>query len=239
MGTSGGDGREAIADVSTSTDRVRSQLHDRRPNDPTPGVITIWSDISCPWATLALHTLHQAATAQRAPLRIAHRAFPLELLNRRPTPRPDHDDEVAAITAVRTDLDWSPWRADDWAYPVTTVPAMAAVQAARQQGPDAADALDTALRRAYFVDQRCISLLPVIEDVARECAAVDADALVEALRCGAGLAAVFADLDLARGGEVRGSPHIWTSDGPFAVNPGVGDVDDFTEYDATWTDRLL
>ena len=28
-------------------------------------------------------------------------------------------------------------------------------------------------------------------------------------------------------------------DGPFAVNPGVGDVDDFTEYDATWTDRLL
>ena len=132
-----------------------------------------------------------------------------------------------------------PWRAEDWAYPVTTVPALVAVRAARQQGPDAADALDTALRRAYFVDQRCISLLPVIEDVARECAAVDADALVRALRSGAGLAAVFADLDVARGGEVRGSPHLWTSDGTFAVNPGVSDVDDFTEYDATWTDRLL
>ena len=210
-----------------------------QPNNRTPGVITVWSDISCPWATLALNTLHAAATDRGTPVRIDHRAFPLELVNRHPTPRPEHDDEVAAITAVRPDLDWSPWRADDWAYPVTTVPAMAAVQAAKQQGLDAADALDTALRRAYFVGQRCISLLPVIEDVARECAAVDADALVRALSSGAGLAAVFADLDLARGGEVRGSPHIWTSDGPFAVNPGVGDVDDFTEYDATWTDRLL
>lgn len=208
-------------------------------NNPQAGVLTVWSDISCPWATLALHTLHQSAAERGARLTIDHRSFPLELLNRRPGSRSEHDEEVATITAVRTDLDWSPWPADDWTFPVTTLPALAAVQAAKQQGLEVADALDTALRRAFFVDQRCISLIPVIEDIARDCAGVDADALLEALRSGAGQAAVFADLEIARSGQIQGSPHVWTSDGPFGANPGVEDVEDFTAYDAAWVDRLL
>lgn len=211
-----------------------------RPNNPDAGVITVWSDLSCPWATMALHTLHQVAADRGLDVRIDHRVFPLELLNGESAPRPMHDEEVATITAVRTDLGWSPWTAPDWTYPVTTLPALAAVQAVKeQQGLEAADALDTALRRAFFVDQRCISLVPVIEDVARGCADVDADALLDALRSGAGQAAVFADLEVARSGEIQGSPHVWTSDGPFAANPGVDDTGNFVGYDATWVDRLL
>lgn len=208
-------------------------------NDSQAGVITVWSDISCPWATLALHTLHQEAADRGARLTIDHRTFPLELLNRQPGSRPKHDEEVATITAVRTDLEWSPWEADDWTFPVTTLPALAAVQAAKQQGLEVADALDTALRRAFFVDQRCISLIPVIEDIARDCAEVDADTLLEALSSGAGQAAVFADFEIAGSDQIQGSPHIWTSDGPFAANPGVEDVEHFTAYDSTWVDRLL
>lgn len=208
-------------------------------NNPQAGVITVWSDISCPWATLALHTLHHVAAERGARLTIDHRVFPLELLNRRPGSRPEHDEEVATITAVRTDLDWSRWEVDDWTFPATTLPALAAVQAAKQQGFEAADALDTALRRAFFVDQRCISLIPVIEDIARDCAQVDADALLEALHSGAGQATVFADFEAAGTGQIQGSPHVWTSDGPFAANPGVEDVEHFTDYDFTWVDRLL
>lgn len=168
-------------------------------NNPQAGVVTVWSDISCPWATLALHTLHQAAADRGAHLKIDHRTFPLELLNRQSGSRLAHDEEVATITAVRTDLDWSPWEADDWTFPVTTLPALAAVRAAKAQGLEAADALDTALRRAFFVDQRCISLIPVIEDIARDCAEVDADALLGELRSGVGQAAVFADFQIASG----------------------------------------
>lgn len=207
--------------------------------NPQAGVITVWSDIACPWATLALHTLHHVAAERGVSPTIDHRVFPLELLNREPGSRPEHDEEIATITAVRTDLGWSPWEADDWTFPATTVPALAAVQAAKQQSLEAADALDSALRRAFFVGQQCISLITVIEDIADDCAEVDVDALLETLRSGAGLEAVFADLEIARAGQIQGSPHVWTSDGPFAANPGVEDVADFSAYDATWVDRLL
>lgn len=209
------------------------------PNNQTPGVITVWSDIACPWASMALQTLREAAASRGLGLRLDHRAFPLELVNRRPTPRPMHDEEVARITGVRPDLGWSTWTRDAWEYPVTTLPAMEAVQAAKAQGLAASDALDAALRRAYFVEQRCVSLLPVVEDVARECGAVDADRLMALLRGGAGRAAVHADLEVATGDQVQGSPHFWTAEGSYAANPGVDDPQDFRSYDAGWVDGLL
>ncbi|HET8601847.1 MAG TPA: DsbA family protein [Segeticoccus sp.] len=209
------------------------------PNNSTPGVVTVWSDIACPWATMALQTLHRQAAERGADLRIDHRCFPLELLNGEPTAKPMHDEEVERITAVRSDLGWSTWTGPEWAYPVTTLPAMEAVQAAKVQGLQAADALDAALRRAYFVEQRCVSMLPVIEDVARGCAGVDADRLMAALHAGTGRAAVFADLAVAGDGQVQGSPHFWTAEGPFAANPGVDDVEHFRSYDAGWVDELL
>ncbi len=209
------------------------------PYDPTPGVITVWSDISCPWATMALATLRRAAAEAGAEVRIDHRAFPLELLNRAVTPKPDHDDEVARISAVRPDLGWSPWSAPDWQYPVTTLPALEAVQAARSQGLVAADELDAALRHAYFVEHRCVSLLPVVEDVAATCRSLDAELLGRALREGVGRRAVYADLEVAGQGQVQGSPHFWTARGSFAPNPGVADAAHFEAYDPGWTTELL
>jgi predicted DsbA family dithiol-disulfide isomerase len=188
---------------------------------------------------MALHTLRTAAAERGTTLRIDHRHFPLELFNCEPTPKPTHDQEVADISHVRPDLEWSPWTAPDSTYPVTTLPAMAAVQAAKQQGLETSDRLDAALRRAYFVEHRCISIDPVIEQVARSCDHLDADALMAALRRGEGRSEVYADFDAAQGGEIKGSPHFWTAEGPFAANPGVDDPQNFRAYDASWVDRLL
>lgn len=98
---------------------------------PGPPTITVWSDIGCPWATLALHTLHAAAAQRGAELLIDHRAFPLELFNREPTPKPIIDVELVAIAGLRPELDWRPWPGPDSTYPVTMLPALEAVQAAK------------------------------------------------------------------------------------------------------------
>lgn len=201
--------------------------------------ITVWSDVTCPWASLALHVLHNAAAERGVQVRIDHRVFPLELVNREPTPKVGHDEEVEAIRAVVPDVGWSPWSSPDWTYPVTALPAMEAVQAAKAQGLEAADELDSALRRGFFAEHRCISLHPVIADIAASCDHVDADALMESLHTGAGRQQVYSDLDLATGDAVKGSPHFWTSEGSYAANPGVDDPKDFRRYDASWVDGLL
>lgn len=202
-------------------------------------VITVWSDISCPWATLALHTLRSRAAALGVTVGLDHRVFPLELINAEPAPQPAHDAEVSQIMAVRAELGWAAWSGPDWAYPVTTLPALQAVQAAKIQGLQAADALDAALRSAFYVEGRSISLVPVIEEVARQCPAVDAERLADTLRAGAGQVAVNTDFQVAAGGTIQGSPHFWTAAGPYAANPGVDDVANFQHYDASWADDLI
>src|SRR5699024_3252378 len=155
------------------------------------------------------------------------------------SPQPAHDAEVGQIAAVRADLGWAAWSGPSWAYPATTLPALQAVQAAKIQGLRAADALDAALRRAFYVEHRMISLVPVIEEIAQECPAVDAERLGETLRAGAGQAAINTDLQVATGGTIQGSPHFWTAEGAYAANPGVDDVAVFQHYDAGWTDDLI
>jgi len=99
--------------------------------NPDPATVTVWSDLSCPWATLALHTLHNAATERGVDLLIDHRAFPLELFNRSPTPKELVDAEVTVIAGRIPDLGWQLWHGPPHAYPATLLPAMEAVQAAK------------------------------------------------------------------------------------------------------------
>src|SRR5690348_8125180 len=87
--------------------------------NPAAGTVTLWSDLSCPWATLALHTLHAAAATRGQRLVIDHRAFPLELFNRMPTPRYIVDAEIVAIAGHGLGPRWRPWHAAGSTYPVT------------------------------------------------------------------------------------------------------------------------
>ncbi len=186
--------------------------------------VTVWSDIGCPWATLALHTLHAQASARGQQITVNHRAFPLELFNRMPTPKFIVDAEVTVIGGKRPDLGWRPWREPECTYPVTMLPALEAVQAAKDPavgGLRASDELDTALRAAFYIDHACISISSVVLDIAEGCGHVDTAALADAIASGAGRAEVYRDWQIAQGPKIQGSPHVFARSGFTRHNPGV------------------
>ena len=189
-----------------------------------PGAVTVWSDIGCPWATLALNTLHAAASARGQQITVSHRAFPLELFNRMPTPKFIVDAEVTVIGGRHPELGWRPWRAAESTYPVTMLPALEAVQAAKDPalgGLRASDELDTALRAAFYSGHACISIPSVLLDIAADCEHVDSAALADAIARGAGRAEVYRDWRTAQGPAIQGSPHLFATGGFARHNPGV------------------
>ncbi|MGW6588675.1 DsbA family oxidoreductase [Streptomyces globisporus] len=189
-----------------------------------PITITMWSDLSCPWATLALDTLHAEAQRLDAEVVVDHRVFPLELFNKMATPKHIVESEIVAIAGQLPDLGWRLWNAPAHTYPVTMLPAMEAVQAAKDPvvgGLAASDQLDTALRRAFLVDSRCVSLPSVILDVAGQCPLVDSDRLADAIAQGKGRAEVYRDWAEARRISVQGSATLFGADAEPLHNPGV------------------
>jgi predicted DsbA family dithiol-disulfide isomerase len=189
----------------------------------TPGTIQVWSDLSCPWSHAVVWRLHDArrrlGLAER--VRFDHHAFPLELFNSQPTPRPERELEwpIAATLAPRAG--WQPWSAPDHAWPVTMLPPMEAVLAAKEQSLEASEQLDRGLRQAFWAESRCISLRHVILEVANDCEALDVAALAAALDAGRARRTLLDDWAVARGDEVRGSAHLFAPDGTNAQNPGM------------------
>jgi predicted DsbA family dithiol-disulfide isomerase len=113
-------------------------------------------------------------------------------------------------------------KASPWEWPVTTLPALEAVQAAALQSSRAAEELDLALRRALFADNRCVSMRHVILEVAGGCGSVDVGALADALDDGrARRAVVDAWREAERRDDIEGSPHVFLPDGSDHHNPGI------------------
>lgn len=191
--------------------------------DVSSGTLVIYSDIACPWATLCVARLWAARAELGAEDRVhfVHRAFPIELFNHEPTPRRVLDAEIPVVGARHPEFGWSVWpgRADE--YPVTTLLALEAVQAAGDQSPAAAEELDLALRRAFFSAGRCISLRSEILAVASVCGSVDAGVLAAALDSGAARSRVIDQWRAASTEDVQGSPHVFLPDGSSVHNPGV------------------
>lgn len=187
------------------------------------GTIVIFGDIACPWAHLAVYRL--LAARERLGLEdrvlLDHRAFPLELINRRPTPKPALDAEVAVLGAHEPEAAWQVWQGADYKYPVTTLPALEAVEAAKEQGLRASEQLDRALRLAFFAESKTISMRHVIEEVASGCSELDTGKLLEALDEGRARAAVMEQAQVAGSDEVQGSPHLFLPDGSSVHNPGI------------------
>jgi predicted DsbA family dithiol-disulfide isomerase len=188
-----------------------------------PGTVVVFSDLACPWAHVAVHRLHQARRRLGLGGRVAlvHRAFPLELINGRPTPKRILEAEVPVAGGLDPAAGWQIWARPDWEWPVTTLPALEAVRAAELQSLTAAEELDLALRRAFFAESRCISMRPVILEAASGCAHVDAGELAACLDDGRARRAVMDDLEVARGDQVDGSPHLFLADGTAVFNPGL------------------
>ncbi|MEV1201281.1 DsbA family oxidoreductase [Microbispora rosea] len=190
---------------------------------PEPRTIIIFSDIWCSFAHIAVHRLH--TTRERLGLtdrvRFDHRAFPLELLNDAPSPRPGTDSEVGRMAALEPDAGWQLWQAKDWLYPSTTLPALEAVQAAKEQGFAASEQLDLALRRAFWAESRCISHRKVILDAAASTGVVNVDALAAALDDGRARRALSEQAAIAATDRVNCSPHLFLPDGTDHANPGI------------------
>jgi predicted DsbA family dithiol-disulfide isomerase len=155
------------------------------------------------------------------PFELDHRAFPLELLNSRPTPKLVLDAEVPVVGAVIPDFEMRTWTGPDHEYPVSTLLALEAVRAAKEQGLAASTALDVALREALFSDGRCITMRHVVLDVASRVEEVDVAALTAALDSGRFRAAVIDDWHAIEGAGVQGSPHLFLPDGTNVHNPGI------------------
>ncbi|MGW8351463.1 DsbA family oxidoreductase [Streptomyces wedmorensis] len=190
---------------------------------PPRGVITVFSDIWCSFAHIAVHRLHATRARLGLEERVSFdlRAFPLELLNDAPSPRPGTDSEVARMASLEPAAGWQLWQAKDWLYPTTTLPALEAVLAAKEQSLNASEQLDLGLRRAFWAESRCISHRKVILDVAADTGVVDVDALAEALDDGRARRTLADQAAVSRTDRVNCSPHLFLPDGSDHANPGV------------------
>src|SRR5437763_5593214 len=217
------------------------------PMNRTPRVVTVYGDLVCPFATLVLHGLRSARTRLGLDVQFDLRAFPLELVNRRPHDLDLLEREKAVLAAVEPTLEWRRWRGDRNGWPATTLLPLEAIQAAKHPevgGFAASDRLDAALRRALYLDSRCIALLPVVLEVAEEVPDMDRGALAAALHHGRGRAEVLDHAALATRHAVRGSPHVFTPDGWSWLNPGIeldhgGDFPVVKRYDPTVYEEIL
>ncbi|HEX7172893.1 MAG TPA: DsbA family protein [Candidatus Limnocylindria bacterium] len=201
-----------------------------------PGTVAVWSDLSCPWSHVVVWRLWDARRrlGLEDRVRFDHHAFPLELFNNEPTPRASREAEwpVAATLAPRAG--WQAWAAPEHEWPVTMLPPLEAVQAAKLQSLAAAEELDRGLRRAFWAESRCISLRHVILEVAGQADTVDAPELARALDDGRARRALLDDWAVAQTDEVRGSAHLFAPDGTNGQNPGItiGWADDGTDSGA-------
>lgn len=198
---------------------------------PPHGVLQVWSDLLCPFAHVALHTLREARAAlpadhPAAKVRIEHHVFSLELFDG-PHPRRGTDTEAVGLGQIAPGAGFRVWGAADDLYPHTVLLAAEAVLAASAQSLPAGDALDAALRTAFWTDSRSISHRKVILDVAAETAArspeagLDPARLAEALDTGSHRANLMRDHVVAQTDTIAASPTFVLPDGTAVTNPGV------------------
>lgn len=191
--------------------------------DVAPDTVVVYTDVACAWSTVGLARLYAARDRARAQdrLRVDHRLFLLEDVNRFPIPKRYLDAEIPVVGPRGPKLGFKPWQRDPSTWPVTVAPANEAVHAAKAQSYAAAEQLDMALRLAFFRDSRCVSLRHEILDIASACDRVDTDALAEALDTGSARGAMMRDYREHRD-DVQGSPHFFLADGSDVHNPGIG-----------------
>ena len=188
-----------------------------------PGTIVVYADITCPWAHLAVYRLHAARTKLGLDGEVLFdiRSFPLELFNEQPTPKNILDAEISVVGGLDPEAGWQMWQRPESEYPVTSMPALESVQAAKEQSLVGSEALDRRLRVGFFGESRVISLRHEILDMASECPSLDVGALAEALDSGRARNDVMEQAERAKEDDVQGSPHVFLPDGTSVHNPGV------------------
>lgn len=182
--------------------------------------IEIWSDIHCPWATVAVHRLRRARDQHGLDVVFDQRAWPLEWVNESGTPRDIVEPETAVLSNHEPEL-FSRFRGGSW--PSTFLPAFELVAATRRAlGLRAAEDIDYALRLRFFRDSADVSLR---HELARACedAGVDAETVMGAWENQPVRADVIGDYTRSRTLPMQGSPQVFWPDGSSTHNPGMTD----------------
>jgi predicted DsbA family dithiol-disulfide isomerase len=187
--------------------------------------IEIWSDIHCPWALIAVHRLRQARERLGAEITFTPRAWPLEWVNERGTPRDIVAAETAVLAGHEPDL-FNAYANESW--PSTFLPAFELVAAARRcQGPAVAEDVDYALRLAFFRDSVDVSIAAGLRQALGIASGlnggIDVDAVMTTWTDSPVRADVAADFRHSRQLPIQGSPQIFWPDGSTTHNPGMTD----------------
>jgi predicted DsbA family dithiol-disulfide isomerase len=187
--------------------------------------VDIWSDIHCPWALVAVHRLRRARERLSADVVFVPRAWPLEWVNRRGTPRDILDVEVAALASHEPELFN---RYSDPSWPSTFLPAFELVAAAdRIGGAELAENVDYALRLAFFRDSVDVSIEAGLRqslDIARKYQpGCDVEAVMRAWLTLDVRSDVVRSFQQSRHVAIQGSPQIVWPDGSSVHNPGMTD----------------
>lgn len=187
-----------------------------------PTTVIVYSDLHCPWAFVAVHRLRRARDANGLDVVLDHRAWPLELVNGRGTPREIVEPETAVLAQHEEDL-FSRFRGTSW--PSTFLPAFEVVAAARRAlGLEAAEEVDYALRLAFFRDGADLSVRPALA-AAIESAGVDVDAVLKVWDGEPVRADVLDDFARSKDLPIQGSPQIFWPGGGTDHNPGMTDME--------------
>lgn len=182
-----------------------------------PAVLEIASDIHCPWANVCVVRLLRTRDALGLDVALRHLYWPLELVNKRGAPRGILDAEVPVLAQYEPD-EFAAWKGADW--PTSFMPAFELVKAAEEQGLATAEALDVALRRAFFLEHRNLSLRTEVLAVALGVRGLDQDALREAYDSGRTRRVVLQEYDEVCRRGIEGSPELYLPGGGRVHNPG-------------------
>lgn len=184
--------------------------------------IVVFSDLHCPWAFVTVHRLRRARDANGLDVVFDQRAWPLEWVNGRGTPRATLEPETAVLAQHEEEL-FSRYRGSSW--PSTFLPAFEAVAAARRAlGTEAAEEVDYALRMAFFRHSADLSIRDEIA-AAIDASDVDSETVLKVWESEPVRADVVADYDRSQALPIQGSPQIFWPDGATDHNPGMTDME--------------
>jgi predicted DsbA family dithiol-disulfide isomerase len=189
--------------------------------------VEVWSDLHCPWALVAVHRLRMARDELNRPdIVINPRAWPLEWVNERGTPRDIVTTETAVLAQHEPTL-FNHYGDESW--PSTFLPAFELVAAARRVGGDRmAEDVDYGLRLSFFRESVDVSIeaglvraLEVAEDTAA--APLPVSEILRVWRTEPVRADVRADFEVSSTVPIKGSPQVFWPDGTTHHNPGLTD----------------
>ena len=115
-----------------------------------------------------MYRLRELWPDYRNRVRIEWKALALEWKNENSTPKHIVDDEFILMARQEMELPISAWRAPDWTYPVTFLPAFEAIRCAVKQGEQQGWEFSWRVRVAFFKESRNVAMRHVLLELAAE-----------------------------------------------------------------------